>query len=73
MVSRLIVIVLALAMAVLQASRGAWVETVGLVALASGLALQRYWGQNPRLRWIPWLAYSITAMAMMAVFLRGRH
>ena len=48
----------------------AWVEATGLGALAAGLiALQLSTGR-PRLRPIAWLAFSVTIVAMVVVFVR---
>jgi len=71
-ISRPLVIALAFIIAVVQASRGAWVESAGLVGLGTGLLILRAWGREPRRRWLAWVAFSATAIAMLAVALRMR-
>jgi hypothetical protein len=67
-ISRLFVIVLAFIVAVVQASRGAWIESAGLVGLGSGLLILRYRGA--RGRWLAWAAFAVTAAAMVVVAIR---
>ncbi|MEO8482635.1 MAG: hypothetical protein ABI634_10525 [Acidobacteriota bacterium] len=72
MISRVIVITLAFIVAAVQASRGAWMESAGLVGLGTGLLMLRVWGAQPRRRWLAWVAFSVTAVAMVVVALRMR-
>jgi hypothetical protein len=69
-ISRVLVIVLAFIVAAVQASRGAWIESAGLVGLGAGLLILRLWGAQPRRRWLAWAAFSVTAAAMIVVALR---
>lgn len=70
MISRVFVIVLAFIVATVQASRGAWIESAGLVGLGAGLLILRLGGAQPRRRWLAWGAFSVTAIAMVVVALR---
>jgi hypothetical protein len=69
-ISRVLVIVLAFIVAAIQASRGAWIESAGLVGLGAGLLILRIWGAQPGRRWLAWPAFSITALAMVVVAMR---
>jgi uncharacterized membrane protein len=71
MVSRYIVIALAFGVAVLQATRGAWVEAVGLLGLGTGLVVLRL-TSDPAKRRLAWLAFLVTATAIVIVLLRMR-
>ena len=70
MISRVLVIMLAFIVAAVQASRGAWIESAGLVGLGGGLLILRIWGAQPRRRWLAWPAFSVTAVAMIVVAFR---
>jgi hypothetical protein len=73
-VSRTLVIILALIAAGMRASQGAWVETAGLAALATGLIALRIGDARPdfrkRSRIYAWLFFSMTAMSMLIVLMR---
>jgi hypothetical protein len=69
-ISRVLVIVLAFIVAAVQATRGAWIESAGLVGLGTGLLILRVWGAHPRRRWLAWAAFAVTAVAMVVVALR---
>ena len=75
MISRTLVIALALIAAGMRASLGALVETTGLAALATGLIALRIGDARPgfrrRSRIYGWLFFSMTAMAMVIVLLRN--
>ena len=64
MISRMLVLVLALVGAAAQMSRGAWIEAAGLCGLAAGLAVLRF---LPRLRWLALAGFAVTAAAMIVV------
>ena len=64
MISRTLIVVLALGAAVLQASRGAWIEAVGLFGLGFGRLALDVW---PARKWIAWTAFGVTAAAMVTV------
>ena len=70
MISRYLVIVLAVAAAALQASRGAWMEAAGLAGLGGGLLLLRLSPARPILRRGAYAAFALTAIAMIVVFAR---
>ena len=73
MISRYLVIALALGAAVLQASRGAWIESIGLVGLASGLIALRLAPERPYLKRLALLGFLITAVAIGLVIVRRSH
>lgn len=67
MISRTLAVVLALGAALLQASRGAWVEATGLIALAIGLLILRVWPSQKR--WAT-VAFAVTVVTLVVVFVR---
>jgi hypothetical protein len=72
MISRILVIVLAVGAAAYRLSQGAWVEASGLSALAAGLIALQLAPRRPFLKPLAWLAFGVTAAAMVVVFLRQR-
>jgi hypothetical protein len=72
MLSRYLVIAIALAVAVIRARDKAWVETAGVGALAVGLILLRVADSSnrPALKKIAWVFFAVTAVAMGIVFQR---
>lgn len=70
MFSRYLVIFLALVAAVLQATRGAWMEAAGLIALAVGLVLLRLSEARPALRRGAYAAFAVTVLAMVVMLFR---
>ena len=72
MISRYFVIVLALVAAVMRARDKAWVETIGLGALAVGLTCLRLADtrNQPGLKKAAWALFAITLVAMGIVFQR---
>ncbi|TAK14975.1 MAG: hypothetical protein EPO35_08740 [Acidobacteria bacterium] len=72
MISRYFVIALALVAAVVRARDHAWVETIGLGALAAGLTCLRFaeTRQMPALKKLAWALFAITLVAMGIVFQR---
>jgi hypothetical protein len=71
-ISRTLIIALAVFAALYRASQGAWVESTGLSALAAGLIALRLAPARPWIKPLAWVAFGITALAMLAVFLRQR-
>jgi hypothetical protein len=71
-ISRYFVIVLAVAAAVLRARDHAWVETIGLGALAVGLTCLRLADtrRQPALKRVAWFCFALTLIAMGVVFQR---
>jgi len=69
-ISRYLVIVLAVGATAMQAVRGAWLETVGLSGLAVGLILLQLAGARPVLKPLAWIAFAVTAVSMAMVVLR---
>lgn len=72
MISRYFVIVLAVVAAVMRARDKAWVETIGLGAMALGLTLLRLADarHQPALKKAAWALFAITLVAMGIVFQR---
>jgi hypothetical protein len=66
-ISRTLIVVVALGAALLQASRGAWIEALGLSGLGFGRLALDLW---PAKRWIAWTAFCVTAVAMVTVLVR---
>jgi hypothetical protein len=71
-ISRYFVIALAVIAAALRARDHAWVETIGLGALAAGLISLRLAEsrQQPALKKIAWALFAVTLVAMGVVFKR---
>ncbi len=72
MFSRYFVIVLAAVTAALRARSHAWVEAIGLGALAIGLTSLRLaeTRQQPLLKTVAWACFALTLIAMGIVFQR---
>jgi hypothetical protein len=70
-ISRTLVIVLALGAALYRAVQGAWVEAGGLAALGAGLILLALAPGRPALKPLAWVAFLLTAASMIVVLLRG--
>lgn len=70
--SRYLVIALAAGVAAWRANDHAWVESIGLSALAVGLVCLRIADLKnaPALRRVAWLCFGVTVMAMGIVFQR---
>jgi hypothetical protein len=72
LISRYLVIVLALGAAARRATQQAWLETGGLVALAAGLIILQLAQRRPALKPLAWVAFAVTAATMIAVWMRMR-
>jgi len=72
LISRYLVIVLALGAAARRATQPAWVETAGLLALAVGLIVLQLAPRRPAIKPLAWLAFAITAGSMAMVWVRMR-
>ena len=72
MISRTLVIALALGAALYRATQAAWIEAAGLAGLGVGLILLTVSARRPALRWMAWFAFLFTAASVIAVLLRGR-
>jgi hypothetical protein len=71
-ISRTLVIALALGAAIYRATQAAWIEAIGLAALGVGLILLTVSARRPALRRMAWLAFLLTAASVIVVLLRGR-
>jgi hypothetical protein len=69
-ISRSIVILLAFGAAALRASQGAWVETIGLVALGTGLLFLRGVKRRPEFRLYAIVCFATTAISVIVSFSR---
>ena len=72
MISRYLVIVLAVGAAAMRVAQGAWVEAVGLGALALGLIVLQLATTRPALKPLAWVAFGVTVVSMAVVFSRMR-
>jgi hypothetical protein len=64
------VIVLAVGAMAMRIGQQAWVEAIGLGALAFGLIALQISPSRPVFRPVAWAAFSVTLIAMGIVFLR---
>jgi hypothetical protein len=72
-ISRYLIIILALGATMLQVSRGAWIQATGLAALALGLVIIQFLApRRPALKPLAWLAFGVTAATMVIVWMRMR-
>jgi hypothetical protein len=72
LISRYLVIVLALGAAARQAMHHAWVQAAGLVALAAGLIILQLAQRRPAIKPLAWVAFAVTAGTMVVVWMRMR-
>jgi hypothetical protein len=71
-VSRYLVIAMAITAAIVKAGQGALVEAVGLSGLAAGLTALRISTTRPALKPVAWLCFLVTAIAIVIVVVRQR-
>jgi hypothetical protein len=71
-ISRTLVIALALGAAIYRVTQAAWIEATGLAGLGVGLILLTASARRPALRRLAWLAFLVTAASVIVVLLRGR-
>jgi len=69
-ISRYLVIVLALGAAGLQASRGAWIEATGLAGLGAGLIALRLAPAQPRYKRLAYVGFLVTLVSIALVLIR---
>jgi hypothetical protein len=72
MISRYLVIVLALVAAVIRAQQGEWLAAAGLGFLALGLAILKLSATRPALKPYAYASFVVTAVAMIIVVVRAR-
>ena len=70
MISRYIVILLAAVAAAMRAAQGAWVEATGLASLTAGLVALRLAPTRPSLKPLAYLAFLVTALAVVVMIIR---
>jgi hypothetical protein len=66
LVSRYLAIVLAFGVALYRLAQGAVVPGVGLLGLGAGLICLQLAASRPRLRWLAWACFLVTAAACVA-------
>jgi hypothetical protein len=73
LISRYLVIALALGAAGYRLYEGAWIEGIGLAGLGGGLICLKIGEQRPAWRRIAWVGFAVTALAIvLALLLRQR-
>ena len=70
MISRYLVIVLALVAGAMRVSQGAWVEAAGLFSLGAGLAVLKLAGSRPASRPVAYVLFAVTALSIAIVLIR---
>ena len=70
MISRFLVIALALGVAVYRYSQGAWIEGTGLACLAAGLIVLRFAPPRSQIRKMAYAAFVVTAITVGVVLFR---
>ena len=63
MISRYFAIVLAFGLALYRLAQGATLPGVGLLGLGAGLVCLQLGASRPRLRWLAWVCFLVTAVA----------
>ena len=71
MISRYLVIALAIGVSAYRYMQGAWVEGTGLACLAAGLIILRLAPSQPKIRPLAYAAFLVTAIAIVIVLRRG--
>jgi hypothetical protein len=72
-ISRYLVIALALGAAVTRMAQGAWVEAAGLLGLGGGLLALQWARRRPEVKPVAWVGFAVTAVSMIVVLVRMRH
>jgi hypothetical protein len=72
MISRYLVILLALIAAIFRAQQGEWLPAAGLAFLALGLALLKLADNKPALKPYAFVSFGVTAVVMVVVFVQMR-
>jgi hypothetical protein len=70
LVSRYLIIALALGAAAMRIAQHAWIESTGLAALAAGLVILQMAARRPALKPLAWAAFTVTAATMVVVWVR---
>jgi hypothetical protein len=70
-ISRYLVIVLALVAAIIRAEQGQWLAAAGLAFLALGLAILKLAANKPALKPYAYASFAVTAVAMIIVIVRA--
>ncbi|HYN08823.1 MAG TPA: hypothetical protein VES67_15690 [Vicinamibacterales bacterium] len=72
MLSRYLVILLALVAAIIRAEQGEWLAAAGLAFLALGLAMLKLAVAKPTLKPFAYVSFAVTAVTMVIVLARMR-
>ena len=72
MISRYLVILLAIVAAIFRAQQGEWLAASGLAFLALGLALLKLASAKPGLKPFAFVSFGVTVLVMIIVFVRMR-
>ena len=72
MISRYLVILLALVAAIFRAQQGEWVAAAGLAFLALGLAILKLSAQKPAIKPFAYVSFAVTILSMIIVFVQMR-
>ena len=72
MISRYLVIGLALVAAVIRAEQGQWLAAAGLAFLALGLAILKLAAARPTLKPLAYVSFAVTVVSLIIVLVRMR-
>jgi hypothetical protein len=71
-ISRYLLIVLALGVGVYRATQGAWLASGGLLAMAAGLVALKLAERTPRLRPFAYICFLATAASIVVILIQRR-
>jgi hypothetical protein len=71
LISRYLVIILALVAAMIRVQQGQWLAAAGLAFLALGLSILKLAATKPALKPFAYASFAITAVAMIIVIVRA--
>lgn len=71
MISRYLVIALAIGVSAYRFAQGAWVEGTGLACLGAGLIILRFTPARSQIRRLAYVAFLVTAITIVVVLRRG--
>ena len=72
MISRYLLIALALGVGVYRATQGAWLASGGLMTMAAGLVILKLAERAPRLRSIAYVCFAATAADIVVILIQRR-
>jgi len=71
-ISRYVLIALALGVGLYRAAQGAWLASAGLLALAGGLVVLKLAERRPAIRPIAYVCFAATAATIVFILIQGR-